>query len=68
MGKVSRGSLIIVIISIADSVSLSLVYPGNIKDNLMQYMYSSNYIADKDIDPSVVGCNRLAPNQTLDME
>ena len=36
----------------------SLIYSSDIKNDLLQYMYSSDYIAERSIDHSIVGCNR----------
>jgi len=53
MGKVSSRMHIIGI-----ELTVSLVYPDNLKERLLQYIYSSMFFSDKEISSGVVNWSR----------
>jgi hypothetical protein len=53
MGKVSSGSPVI-----DTELICSLVYPDNLKERLLQYIYSSMFFSDKEISSGVVNWSR----------
>jgi hypothetical protein len=53
MGKVSSRMHIVGI-----ELMCSLVYPDNLKERLLQYIYSSMFFSDKEISSGVVNWSR----------
>jgi hypothetical protein len=53
MGKVSC-----LILATGTELICSLVYPDNLKERLLQYIYSSMFFSDKEISSGVVNWSR----------